>query len=361
MRAAVVRQPGDLQVQSVPDPEVGDYDALCEILYGATCTATDQHIINGRMMFDIPYPTILGHESIGRVIEVGKRVRSFRKGDLVTRVGAPPSEKDGIASHWGGFAELGIARDHWVMKEDQRPREEWDKARRNQVLPPDTKPAAATMMITWRETLSYLTRMGVGEGSDVLIIGSGANGLAFANHARNLRAATIALVGNRTRAEVAKQVGAEYFVDYTTVDPAASLREAVPRGFEIIVDAVGKRDSITPFLSLLQPNGAFGIYGIEDYGRWAISPTELQGTFTCYQGLYDEEEAHEQVLCHMQRGELDASHWLELDSPWPLDSIVQAFENVRARRLIKALIRVSPRAPDRILETNPPNDGTDEA
>ena len=37
----------------------------------------------------IQYPTILGHESVGRVIEVGKKVKNFHCGDLVTRVGAP--------------------------------------------------------------------------------------------------------------------------------------------------------------------------------------------------------------------------------------------------------------------------------
>ena len=41
MRAAIIRQPDDLVVTDLPAPEVGDYDVLCELLYGATCTGTD--------------------------------------------------------------------------------------------------------------------------------------------------------------------------------------------------------------------------------------------------------------------------------------------------------------------------------
>ena len=46
-------------------PEVGEYDALCDLLYGATCTGTDQHLIAGRFPWPVQYPTILGLESVG--------------------------------------------------------------------------------------------------------------------------------------------------------------------------------------------------------------------------------------------------------------------------------------------------------
>ena len=100
MKAAVVENAGHLVVRDIPMPHVGDYDALCEMLYGATCSATDSHLVEGRFPWPIHYPTVLGHESIGRVIRVGPRVRNFRIGDLVTRVGAPPSE--GVSVNWGG-------------------------------------------------------------------------------------------------------------------------------------------------------------------------------------------------------------------------------------------------------------------
>ncbi len=178
MRAGVVEEPGVLAVREVPTPEMGEYDALCELLYGATCSGTDNHVLAGRAAWTtVHYPTVLGHESIGRVIRVGPKVRYLMPGDLVTRVGTRPV--GGVSINWGGFCELGLALDHRAMAEDGVPREQWNRLRVNLTLPSGTDPAAATMMITWRETLSYVRRIGIGPGCRVLVLGSGGNGLAF--------------------------------------------------------------------------------------------------------------------------------------------------------------------------------------
>ena len=89
MKAAIIEKPGVLTVKEIPMPQVGEYDALCDLLYGATCTGTNQHLIAGRFPWPVRYPTILGHESVGRVVEVSAKVRYFKVGDLITRVGAP--------------------------------------------------------------------------------------------------------------------------------------------------------------------------------------------------------------------------------------------------------------------------------
>jgi len=340
MKAAVVEERGRLVVRDVPDPEMGEYDALCEILYGATCTATDQHIIDDSMPLPVAYPTILGHESIGRVIAVGKRVRNFKVGDLVTRIRAMPCPAAGLQSHWGGFAELGIARDHWVMREEKLPLREWDRARRNQLLPPDFDPAASTMIITWRETLSYITRMAVTAGASVLVIGSGGNGLSFAAHARNLQASKVVLVGNAAREAVSRKVGAGDFFDYKTDDVMTAVADAQGKDFDFIIDAVGKDSVLDAALPLLKAGGMIAIYGIEDYGRCKLNPTRARGSFTYYGEYLDEEEAHEQTVSFVQQGKLDASLWLDLDNPFPLDDINAAFQVLKRRKLVKALIKL---------------------
>jgi len=47
MKAALIDGKSKLWVDTVPDPQPGPYDALCEILCGATCTGTDSHLIDG--------------------------------------------------------------------------------------------------------------------------------------------------------------------------------------------------------------------------------------------------------------------------------------------------------------------------
>jgi len=339
VRAAIVEQPGKLVVRDIPRPQVGEYDVLCELLYGATCSGTDLHLIHGRFPNPVRYPTILGHESIGRVVEVGPKVRNFSVGDLVTRVGAPPTEELGVS--WGGFAEYGIARDHWAAKEDGRPRQEWRSFRVNQRLPEGTDARAATMVITWRETLSYLTRMGFGAGASLLVIGSGGNGLAFARHAINLGASIVGMVGNAERERLGRAAGARHYFDYKCHNLLDQIGAACPEGFDFIIDAVGRSGALDAALPALKPEGTIGIYGIDDYGRCYLNPSRARGTFTYANRGYDEEETHQQVVAYMQQGALDARLWLDLDHPFPLDRIAEAFAAVQERKLVKALVRLT--------------------
>jgi NADPH:quinone reductase-like Zn-dependent oxidoreductase len=353
MKAAIIERdaqstgPGSLVVRDVPTPSIGDYDVLCDLLYGATCTGTDQHLIAGRFPWPVSYPTVLGHESVGRVIEVGARVRHFRIGDLVSRVGmpAPPAESqpdDGppLSVNWGGFAEYGVARDHWAMRADEFPASAWSPYRINQIIPPDIDARAATMIITWRETLSYLNRIGVREGSAVLIVGSGGNGLAFASHAAAAGAARVVVLGSQSRRAAAHAAGAHAHIDYRASDAEDQLKNVCPSGFDTIVDAVGQADSANNALPYLKPGGTLAIYGIDDFGTCMIQPQRARGSFTLYSGGYDEAETHHAVIERIRDGRLDASIWLDLDTTFPLTDIHRAFEAVQERRFIKALVKL---------------------
>ena len=108
MKAAVVTGLGKLEVLDVPMPQAGPYDALCEMSYGSTCAGTDIHLMDGKHPYPIPFPTILGHESVGRVVDVGCKVRNLKAGDLISRVGCPSDPEAGLFSSWGGFAESAI-------------------------------------------------------------------------------------------------------------------------------------------------------------------------------------------------------------------------------------------------------------
>jgi threonine dehydrogenase-like Zn-dependent dehydrogenase len=284
---------------------------------------------------------VLGHESIGRVIEVGKKVRHLRVGELVTRVGTLPVPEMGLGVSWGGFAEFGIAVDHRAMREDGLPKAQWEASRINQLIPASYDPAASTMMITWRETLSYIRRLGVGSGSRVLVLGTGGNALAFVAHARNLGATTIACVGSQSRCETARSAGATHFFDYHQPKLADAIVDACEE-FDFLIDGVGKSGQVDRVLRLVRAGGTVGIYGLDDFETLGINPLYAKGTFTIYGDGYDEPETHDEVLQRITDGTLDARLWLNLETPFELQQIAEAFEAIRGRRLIKALIRLSP-------------------
>lgn len=338
MKAAVIEQHPTVVVRDVPDPKIGEYEALCEILYGAVCSGTDTHIVEGCFPWISPLPTVLGHESIGRVVEVGKKVKAFRVGDLVTRVGCNGCEE--VSSTWGGFAELGVAFDHQAAQADGVHEERWNDARRQIVLPPDIDPAAATMFITWRETLSYFNRMGCGSRARLLIIGSGGNGLAFAAHARNTYAEHVMMVGSTRRKEKAIEAGTHQFIDYRSEDLKAQLESSCPDGFDFVIDALGQNGSGDLGLSQLKPGGTIGIYGVDETGHPNPDASCARGKFTEFTGGYHEAESHDQVLGLLQTGRLDPTIWLNLDSPFLLDDIAEAIQSTILRAEVKPLISI---------------------
>lgn len=338
MKAAVVEAPERVVVREVPEPEAGEYQALCEILYGATCSGTDSHIVACTFPYLNPLPTIPGHESIARVLEVGRKVRHLKVGDLLTRVGTPAA--GGCSVTWGGFAEYGVATDWRACQADGVPAEKWYAARVQQVLPPETDPAAATMVITWRETLSYITRMGLAAGMSVLVIGSGGNGLAYAAHAANGGAAPVAMIGSPARRDAAGRAGVSAFLDYHDDGARDAAAEACPDGYDLVIDAVGKVHTGNLGLSLLKRGGTIGLYGIDDFGQLTLDPTKARGTFRVYGEYLDEAETHEQVVSLVQAGTLDASIWLDLDEPFELADFAEAIQAVRSRKVVKALVRI---------------------
>lgn len=336
MKAAVVEGVGKLVVRELPDPAIGDYDARCDLLYGSLCTGTDTHLIHR----DHPYcewtvvPFVLGHESVGRVTEVGAKVRNLKVGDLITRVGTPPV--GGVNIGWGGFASMGVAKDWRAMQEDGV--EGWQSSTVQQILPPDIDPFVATLFITWRETLSFTTRMGVHQGTTALVIGSGGNGLSFVSHCRNLGAVKVTMIGAANRERQGRLAGAAHCLDYR--DPACwdKAMEFCPGGYDYVIDGVGKAAMTLKGLDCLKPGGMIATYGMDEFSDLRLTPYK---TFTCYAGGYDEAETHDAAIMHYRGGRLNPAAWIDRGHIYDLDNIHAAFENLKTREVVKPVVKLS--------------------
>jgi threonine dehydrogenase-like Zn-dependent dehydrogenase len=82
MKAVVFHGVGDVRVEDVREPRIQDAtDAIVRITASAIC-GTDLHMLRGTLNGMKP-GTILGHEGVGVVEEVGKGVRNIRPGDRV--------------------------------------------------------------------------------------------------------------------------------------------------------------------------------------------------------------------------------------------------------------------------------------
>ena len=340
MKAVILEKPGVLNIVDLPVPQPGEYQVLCELLYGATCSGTDLHLIDNTFPWPQKYPAVLGHESIGRVVELGAKVRNFKVGDLVTRVCTPPPPGGKIGVLWGGWAEFGIAGDVAAMKADGLGQDKWQNSLVNQLLPKGTDPAAATMVITWRETLSHLTRMGFAAGQSTLIIGSGANAFSFAQHARNLGASKVVMIGSPSRAQTAQTLGVDAYIDYHQADLPGAVAGANPGGFDAAIDAIGKKGMIDLAVAAVKPNGTAALYGLDGFASLALDLSKIFKPFRYTFSNYEESETHDQVVAFMQAGKLRAEPFLDLKNPFPLEQIQAAYDYTRARKGLKALVKI---------------------
>lgn len=82
MKAVVFHDIGDIRLDDIAEPKLkDDTDAIVRLTASAIC-GTDLHFVRGTVAGMKP-GTVLGHEGVGIVKEVGKGVRNFRKGDRV--------------------------------------------------------------------------------------------------------------------------------------------------------------------------------------------------------------------------------------------------------------------------------------
>lgn len=82
MRAVVYHAPGDIRLEDVREPKIRERtDAIVRLTASAIC-GTDLHLVRGTLP-GMKRGTILGHEGVGVVEELGKGVRNFEVGDRV--------------------------------------------------------------------------------------------------------------------------------------------------------------------------------------------------------------------------------------------------------------------------------------
>ena len=89
MQALVKREAKvGLWLEEIPKPSIGINDVLIEVLRTGIC-GTDVHIYqwDAWAQRTIPVPMAIGHEFVGRIVEVGSNVKDFHIGEIVSGEG----------------------------------------------------------------------------------------------------------------------------------------------------------------------------------------------------------------------------------------------------------------------------------
>lgn len=240
-------------------------DVVIEIAYCGICHS-DIHTARSEWG-QAYYPCVPGHEIVGRVIQVGKKVKRFKVGDfagvgcMVDSCGKCSSCKDHeeqfCSNHtvftynsmeldnktptFGGYATHITVKEKFTLKIK------------------DGKELAriAPLLCAGITTYSPLKRYGTKKGKKVGVVGLGGLGHMAVKIAKAMGAEVIVFSTSPNKEADAKKLGAKHFVISTDAQNFAPWAGKL----DLIVDTVSANHDFTPYLSALKRDGTHVLVG----------------------------------------------------------------------------------------------------
>lgn len=240
-------------------------DVVIEIAYCGVCHS-DIHTARSEWG-PAQYPCVPGHEIVGRVIQVGKKVKRFKVGDLagvgcfVDSCGKCPAcksgeeqfcpdgvftynstERDGKTPTYGGYSSHITIREKYALKIKKG-------------LPLDR---VAPLLCAGITTYSPLKRYGAGKGKKVGVVGLGGLGHMAVKIAKAMGAEVTVFSTSPNKEADAKKLGAKHFV----LSTAAANFAPIAGKFDLIIDSVSAEHDFTPYLQSLKMDGTHVLLGV---------------------------------------------------------------------------------------------------
>jgi threonine dehydrogenase-like Zn-dependent dehydrogenase len=273
MKAAIFVAPGRIELDDRPIPEPGPSDAVIRVTTTTIC-GTDVHILKGE--YPVRPGLIVGHEPVGVVEKLGSAVQGYREGQRVIAGAICPSG-------WSNACLDGLhAQDGQYHAHGLKPLGGWrfgntiDGCQAEYVLVPDAMANLAPVpdglsdeqVLMCPDILS--TGIGGAEaaniriGDSVAVFAQGPIGLCATAGAR-LRGAALVIAVERVpeRIAMARAMGADVVIDFSTHDPVAEImRLTGGRGVDASIEALGLASTFEAALRVLKPGGTLSSLGV---------------------------------------------------------------------------------------------------
>ncbi|MFC5034088.1 alcohol dehydrogenase catalytic domain-containing protein [Streptomyces sp. So13.3] len=328
MKAFVFHGPGQSAWHDVPDPGIQDAADVIVRVDAVTICGTDLHILKGDVPDVLP-GTILGHEAVGEVVEVGSGVRTVRPGDRVlvsciSACGLCRFCREGAYGQClgGGGWILGHTVDGTQAEYVRVPFADLSL----HPLPATVNSQDAVLLADIYPTAYEVGVLNgrVGPGDTVVVVGVGPIGLAAIATAQLFSPGrTIAVDLVPARLEAAKRMGADTVVS-AAEDPeqlVADLTDCL--GADVVIEAVGVPASFEMCTRMVRPGGRVANVGV--HGKPATLHLESlwSKNLTIRTGLVDTYSTPA-LLRMMTAGRLPTSSLVTHD--FPLHRMEEAYD-----------------------------------
>jgi alcohol dehydrogenase len=272
MKALVYHGPGQRSWDSVPDPKLEEPTDIVVRIDSSTICGTDLHILKGDVP-EVKPGTILGHEAVGTVVEIGSAVTTLAEGDRVlvsciTACGRCRFCKEGhygLCTGGGGWI-FGHLIDGLQAEYARVPFADTSVYKVPAGLSDEHVLFLADILPTAYEVGILNGR--VEPGDTVVVVGAGPIGLATIMTTAKLHTpGQIAAVDlDDSRLAKALDFGADVVVNNGAEDPIARVMELTDgMGADVAIEAVGVPATFELCAELIRPGGRVANVGVHGH------------------------------------------------------------------------------------------------
>lgn len=356
MKALCWFGPGDVRVVDVPKPRLqADGDVILQVTRAAVC-GSDLHLLHGKIPQLTP-GTVLGHEFVGVVEEVGPAVLGLRVGQrcaaaMFVACGHCPQCWAGQHPRCSQYAMFGMGDLMGGLAGGQTEYVRVPLADMTLCPIPDTMSDDAALFTGDILATAYTAclQSGISPGNLVAVVGAGPVGLLTVSCAQLFGAARVFAVDPISeRRELARQLGAVP-IDPGQGDPAASLRQLTGGSrADVVIEAVGNRETLELAWRLAATGATVALVGILVDEPWPQSAGQAWLRNLTIRTVIGQPYRHRQTLFRLiESGVLQPQSIIS--QSLPLSQAAEAYAAMDTRRTLKAVLR-----PDAAGEVRPPN------
>ncbi len=345
MKCIAVLDKGKVAIKNdVPFPEIGDYECLLKMKTCGFCNTTDMLVINGIETGEkegMPHPYVLGHEGVGEVVELGKKVRNIKIGDRFIR---PYLAKNAMPyrGNSGNFVEYNVMTDIEAMKEDGYPENEipstGSTVERCGKIPAFINDNDGALVVSLVECISAVKNLGIKPGMNVIVYGSGPMGMGVANYINIIGGHAVVCDPVQKRLDYAKKT----FGLTTYNNSVTPLTEQLPlKSYDAVIDVCGKTEILLEGTKFLKPYGILGSMGVLPKNDNTFNVTKLTNNTVLHMLNFPYQKmAYIPELCDLiKEGKIKLSDFYS--KVMPMEEIDKCIELITNKDEIKIVLKIA--------------------